>query len=199
MLRAFPIEAELAADPRFRSEASVRTKLANFRYIDPAGAGGLTNASTLDVAVFTEFTNDRDRLATLAERIRAAVMAGETTETEEPEPDFEEAEEGAILTRLHRVRERNRKLVRQKKAKALKSAGTLVCEACSFDYSERYGELGSGFIECHHRLPVSELTPGAVTKLDDLALVCANCHRMIHRRRPWLTIEALAELLAQPQ
>jgi 5-methylcytosine-specific restriction protein A len=28
-----------------------------------------------------------------------------------------------------------------------------------------------------------------------LELVCSNCHRMIHRRRPWLTIEQLRSIL----
>ena len=48
--------------------------------------------------------------------------------------------------------------------------------------------------ECHHTVPVSEYGSGARTQLRDLALVCANCHRMLHRRRPWLTIDELLRL-----
>jgi len=48
-----------------------------------------------------------------------------------------------------------------------------------------YGELGRGFIEAHHTIAVSELYRGAKTKAKDIALLCPNCHRMVHRRRPW--------------
>lgn len=196
ILRAFPIEAELTANPSFRSEASVRQKLGNFTWIDPDAVGGLHNASTMDISVWHEFSGNHERLHSLARRIRAAVIAGETTETEAPDPDFEEAEEGAVLTRLHRVRERNRRLVAKRKQQVLAATGELTCEACSFEFGRTYGEIGSGFIECHHRVPVSQLAPGTRTLLSDLALVCANCHRMIHRRRPWLTVEELGAMIA---
>ncbi|MFE3146471.1 HNH endonuclease [Streptomyces sp. NPDC059218] len=38
-------------------------------------------------------------------------------------------------------------------------------------------------VECHHVLPLHVAGEGR-TKLSDLALICANCHRMIHRRAP---------------
>ncbi|MDO6522910.1 HNH endonuclease [Shimia thalassica] len=50
-------------------------------------------------------------------------------------------------------------------------------------------------MECHHTVPVSEMKPGDKTKLSDLALVCANCHRMIHAKRPWLSIQELVGLI----
>ena len=59
-----------------------------------------------------------------------------------------------------------------------------VCQVCGFDYEERYGEHGAGYIEVHHLKPVSTLKKA--TKIDpkkDMAVVCANCHRMIHRKR----------------
>jgi len=59
-----------------------------------------------------------------------------------------------------------------------------------------YGDHGDGFIECHHTKPVSELQVGEKTKLSDLALVCSNCHRMIHRKRPWLSVDGIRTLLS---
>ena len=50
-----------------------------------------------------------------------------------------------------------------------------------FDFQIVYGDLGKGFIEAHHRTPLSELKGEKTTKLDDLALVCSNCHRMLHK------------------
>jgi len=43
--------------------------------------------------------------------------------------------------------------------------------------------------------PVAHLCHGARTHIDDLALRCSNCHRMIHRSRPWLTMLKLRQLL----
>ena len=63
-------------------------------------------------------------------------------------------------------------------------------------FAAAYGERGDGFIECHHTIPVRDLRPGSRTRLSDLALVCANCHRMIHRRSPWLTVEELRLLVS---
>ncbi len=62
------------------------------------------------------------------------------------------------------------------------------------DFGERYGQRGEGFIECHHTKPLA--SPGqTVTRLDDLALLCSNCHRMVHLRRPMLSVEDLRRAL----
>jgi 5-methylcytosine-specific restriction enzyme A len=73
----------------------------------------------------------------------------------------------------------------------LRLMGALACEICGFDFEATYGERGTGFIEVHHGVPLHLLKPGTKTKLDDLHLLCANCHRMIHYRRPWLTVGQL--------
>jgi 5-methylcytosine-specific restriction enzyme A len=76
------------------------------------------------------------------------------------------------------------------------AAGTLRCEACGFEFGQAYGERGRGFIEVHHALPVHQLSPGVKTRLSDLHLLCANCHRMVHAKRPWLTLEQLKECIS---
>lgn len=45
--------------------------------------------------------------------------------------------------------------------------------------------------------PISEMAENEETKVEDIVLVCSNCHRMLHRKRPWLTINELKELLVQ--
>jgi 5-methylcytosine-specific restriction protein A len=89
--------------------------------------------------------------------------------------------EGREVLRLHRKKERNPKLVHRKKATTLSVKGCLQCEVCDFDFQVKYGNLGRGFAECHHRTPLSQLTQATLTTLSDLAIVCANCHRMLHR------------------
>jgi 5-methylcytosine-specific restriction protein A len=91
------------------------------------------------------------------------------------------------------VYKRSRKLVEAKKAACLKATGALRCEVCGFEFVAAYGERGKGFIEVHHALPVHQLIPGAKTRLSDLHLLCANCHRMVHAKRPWLTLEQLKD------
>jgi len=86
--------------------------------------------------------------------------------------------------------------VTQAKQLAFKKHGVLACEICGFNFKERYGAIGDGYIECHHLVPISALQPAVKTKVKDLALLCSNCHRMVHRRRPWLSASDLASLLA---
>ena len=113
------------------------------------------------------------------------------------EDEITEAAEGRVFTRLHRYRERNRALVERRKQGSMRAAGKLACEACGFDFRETYGSRGEGYIEAHHTKPVHTLAEdGGTTKLEDLALVCANCHRMIHAARPWLTVAELKALLS---
>ena len=113
-----------------------------------------------------------------------------------PEEDDEAAfPEGRELFLRHKARERNPAAVRAAKARFLQKHGEFVCQACGFDFEEFYGERGRGFIEAHHATPVSDLRPGSKTKAADIALVCSNCHRMLHRRRPWITMPDLKTLL----
>lgn len=190
----------LRANADFRNANGVYMKMMNYRRHDPAYAGagkvGLSRGNKDEAAVWAEFAGDRTRLAATAAAIRAAVDSGgaETLASVDDE-GVEEAAEGRVLTRLHRVRERNRELVETRKARELRATGRLRCEACGFDFHECYGERGRGFIEAHHTRPVHTLMPGEKTRLADLALVCANCHRMIHARRPWLGLDELRTLL----
>lgn len=99
--------------------------------------------------------------------------------------------EGRLLSRLHKLRERNPIVVQKKKRETLKSTGALVCEICGFDFADFYGDLGEGYAECHHLLPLSASGPIQRTKVSDLAIVCANCHRVLHRSKIYLSIRSL--------
>jgi hypothetical protein len=103
--------------------------------------------------------------------------------------------EGETLQQQHTKRERNPKLVRLAKARFKGKHGRLFCEVCRFDFEFTYGQPGVDFIEAHHTIPVSLLPPGAKTKVSNLALVCSNCHRMLHRTRPWRSIPQLRSIV----
>ena len=97
-----------------------------------------------------------------------------------------ETPEGKLLTQTHFRRERNPKLVRKKKESVRRKIGRLACAVCGFDFEKTYGARGADFIECHHIKPLRDLKPGSVTRLNDLVLLCSNCHRMAHAKQPWL-------------
>ncbi len=172
-------------------------KMCNILRLDPEYQGvGLKAGGKIEETVWNEFAQDRPRLRVVAEGIRAAATLPPLEWTMAPDSsDLDEAAEGRVLTRLHKIRERNHDIVERKKAKVLQETGCLACEVCSFDFTDRYGDLGHGFIECHHILPLSVLRPSQKTRLTDLALVCANCHRMLHRGLKWLSVGELQALL----
>jgi len=79
----------------------------------------------------------------------------------------------------HRKIERNRIAIK----KAKQFHGTR-CQACDLSFPQRYGAIGEGFIEAHHLKPISTLEEGVTVHYDiatDFAVLCSNCHRMIHR------------------
>lgn len=167
-------------------------KLCNFLRLDPSYPGaGLNAGGRLEETVWAEFAHDREHLHEVARAITAAVETDALEVLPLPEDDEFEAPEGEVLLRLHKTRERSASLNRRKKAQALQQFGTLRCEVCDFDFRERYGELGEGFIECHHTIPLAQLPVGHMTRLTDLTLVCANCHRMLHRGGSLQTVEML--------
>jgi hypothetical protein len=95
------------------------------------------------------------------------------------EPDPTSAPEGMVRYRLHRSYERSERLAREKRERA-RLDGALACEACGLDPALRCGALGEHCIEVHHTIPVSQMEGQRVSSLDDLALLCANCHRVAH-------------------
>ena len=68
----------------------------------------------------------------------------------------------------------------------------LDCSICGFGFYKTYMALGRGFIECNHVFRLQ----GHDNAWSDLVLVCPNCHRMLHRRRPWLSADELIGILA---
>jgi len=193
--RLFPPESR--ADT-FRNENGVYMKLMNFRRLDPQytseGKIGLQQGAEADQEIWGEFADDPVRCRQVAEAIRVTLDDQEVGTTD-IDDSIQEAMEGRLLTRKHLARERNRQLVESKRKQALRQLGKLTCEACGFDFAIHYGNRGEGFIECHHIKPVAALSEARKTHLDDLALVCANCHRMIHRGKPWLSIAELKALV----
>lgn len=70
------------------------------------------------------------------------------------------------------------------------------CSVCGFNFLTTYGQLGKDFIEVHHTTPVSEMGDNYTIDIDrDLVPICSNCHSMIHRKKPPLTVEELKAMI----
>jgi hypothetical protein len=126
--------------------------------------------------------------STLLKDIKNSIIIDEDEELTFPE--------GKEIFRLHKSKERNKELVKKAKDFYFQKDSKLSCQVCGFSFVDNYGEIGKGFIEAHHLFPISQLEEATETKIEDLAFVCSNCHRMLHRQRPWLNLEALKALKA---
>ena len=193
VLRALPLPIERPDPERFRNVNGVFMKLQNFKAVDPVytadGRTGLgAGATDREETLFARYVEDQEKLQALARQIRERVAEGGDALPTAPEEDEESSVEGRLVYRVHKTRER-KKGARKKRA-VLRETGRLECEVCGFDFLVAYGERGRGFAECHHRLPLSKGT--RATYLRDLAIVCANCHRMLHRGDP-VSVERLRE------
>ncbi len=96
-------------------------------------------------------------------------------------------------SRLHQKFDRSGKIsLNVKKVKGYR------CEACGFDFREKYGKLGDNFIEAHHLIPFSSLDEGETPlSVSDFAVLCSNCHRMIHRLKDPSDLEGLKKIVVQ--
>jgi 5-methylcytosine-specific restriction protein A len=197
LLGAYPPE-ERAAEYRNRNGAALKTL--NIASLHPDYRREPTNGGRLDGEVLHDFLSRPQEMAQAAHLLREGLRTG-TLQPVLPDDDEEDDEEagapeGRVLYRRHRTRERNKGLRKKKIDSVLKKGGRLACEACGFDFGAVYGERGEGYIECHHVVPLHEAGEGT-TRLADLALICSNCHRMIHRSAPWPTPAALRTLVQE--
>jgi 5-methylcytosine-specific restriction protein A len=198
LLNRLPIHPASSRDENFRNLNGISMILGNFLGVDPLyDQPGLSRNNQLQASIWKEFVDSPALLHRTAEAIQSAIsVEEESTEGFDEEDVFPE---GHILTRQHVLRERNRAAVVAKIDQVLRRDGQVTCEACGFDFLEFYGELGRGFAECHHVIPLAEAAFSRKTRLADLAIVCANCHRMLHRARPVLSVDALKSLIARPR
>lgn len=192
LLNRLPIHPLDTRDETFRNAQGVSMILGNFLGVDPIhNQPGLSRNNRLQAAVWTDFIDHPDLLMRTAQAIETASGSQNVTDSAEVMDDEDVFPEGLLLTRLHAVRERNREAVSAKIDAVMGKVGRLACEVCGFDFFGFYGELGRGFAECHHTIPLSEAISQRNTRMVDLAIVCANCHRILHRARPVLTIASL--------
>jgi 5-methylcytosine-specific restriction protein A len=182
-LRSLPYHAEAARQPTFRNPDGVGFKLMNLRQV--ATGKGLANVSRTDKEIWAEFGERPAEVKQLSEAVRAGIGSSLWGEKDVPEDEFRE---GGLLTRLHYRRERNPQ-VRRGLLERRWTAG-LECEMCGIARPDLDRGLQEALFEAHHLVPIADAVERA-TKLSDVALLCACCHRLLHRaialQKRWIT------------
>lgn len=122
-------------------------------------------------------------------------LAGVPLAAELPDVDDSAVREGGQRMLFHLVRERDKRLIARKREAVFAETGRLSCEVCTFDFAEAYGSRGEGFCEVHHVRPLAEVGGARKTRLADLAILCSNCHRIVHRSKPGITVAGLRRII----
>jgi len=196
LLQRLPIYPVHLRAANFRSPDAVSRKTTDLATAHPDYQRTQTRGSRLDRKVIAGFIDRPGEMHALAVAIREASAAGDLDELAPVSGVDEDAavEEGGLLLRRHLQRERRSGIRAKKVAHVLAQGLALECPVCGFDFARTYGPRGDGYIECHHIVPL-HVTGVRTTRLADLILICANCHRMIHRGSPWLTPDQLREYI----
>jgi len=173
-LRTLPGNEGRARNGSFRNPAGVSFKMSNLQSV--ATGRGFANVSATDRAVWAYFETRRTRLKATASQIIKFV---DEVPLDVSKVEDDEFPEGAILTGVHRRIERNRQLrialIQDRRKKNL-----LRCDACLRTNPTSETRFDDAIFDAHHLLPLSAIGT-TKTKISDTALLCANCHRIIHR------------------
>lgn len=198
LLRNNPFHPREKRKDSFRNPDGVVFKVQNLRAVHTKK--GLTNVSKMDIKVWEEYGHRPKDVAKLAAQIEEAISDLPEVEAQaRTNEDYSTFEEGRLLLKLHSYRERNqgvkKALLEQRQAERM-----LKCEICDAPPQFDTGPLSLAEFEAHHIRPLSDYdeTPKGTT-IRDLALLCANCHRLTHRlfaeERTWLPIRVIREKL----
>ena len=160
-------------------------------YINSNREKNFIGMSSIRYAYTKNLEVDPEDKNTISEAIQFMKFYNKRT-VQVPNPEISE-KEGKWRWAIHFYRERNSKVVKAKKEAVFKEYGKLCCEVCDFDFAATYGEWGKRYCEAHHTKQLSKIDGTVNTKPEDLAIVCSNCHRIIHLQDPMLTIEELKE------
>jgi len=195
LLNSLPWPPHVKRNEKFRNPDGVTFKLHNLRSAE--FGHGLQNTSKQDREIITEFLGHPEAVRELSKDIRMALKQGIESEDLVAVDDDIEFYEGRLLTALHKRRERDPRLRRKLIAHRQKH-GILRCEICSWpgcSVGPKYADAG---FEVHHLKPLG-MGLTLATKLVDMSILCATCHRLVHRaisiEKRWLSIDECKSIL----
>lgn len=185
-------------EPAFRSLAATTfedvTAIKHLSEIEPILFNGQSQVDTIEEAdalyLYSGFLDITDKTAvhdTVHDLLNIALIIVSIAETKCSTNNFTE---GAASYEIAKRIERSS--AARKQAIALHGTNCIVCDV---NFNDTYGELGENFIHIHHLKPISVAGFGEINAATDLVPVCPNCHAMIHRKSPPLTIETMKKII----
>ena len=197
LLRRLPLHPVHERRPDFRNVNSVARKTADLATNRPGHPGRATNSGVPTKRVIAEFTAEPGLMHGIAASIRAAEARWEFAALTSPVPDEDEgAAEGRLLIRRHVAYERNRALGSASWHRSAMPGGRWPAKSAA-STSSRLTASGAVATSSATKSCRCMSAGSGRTKLSDLALLCANCHRVSHGGvpPPWLTPGEPADLM----
>lgn len=195
-LRQLPYHSAAQKNSTFRNVDGVHFKVQNLR--SALTGVGLSNTSMMDRTISAEFGDRREEVSRLARLIRSTAGTLDLDDFDMSDDFEEEFYEGKSVFAVHRKVERNSSI--RKKLLSNLTDHQLSCAICELSRPNLARALHESLFEIHHLTPLSELVGEQRTKLADVCLLCACCHRGIHKlmsleKRP-ISIDDAKRLLA---
>ncbi|MFC5849233.1 HNH endonuclease [Deinococcus petrolearius] len=208
ILNSLPIYSEIEKQGSFRTADSVTLKIENIKAKDPffekqhlegskigmqKGGGGV-------IDLWIKYQDKLDRVSSdalaIMEKYKDSLLedlpGGRDDIMIESDQIYTEGERRLTVRFTAR---RNRDLAKKKILHTLAHSGRLDCEVCGFNFYDYYGEIGRYFAECHHIVPLSK--GRNKNSIADLAVLCSNCHSMIHTSKSLFSVAELRRLVQQ--
>jgi predicted HNH restriction endonuclease len=93
---------------------------------------------------------------------------------------------------------------RRKRDQTLRNAALRAangtCAVCEVDYSKIFNGKGVRVLQVHHNHQLGHLDKPRLNSLDDLSVVCANCHALIHMNtKKALAVKVLKAMFQRPK
>jgi len=126
----------------------------------------------------------KDKKGNLRKGIIFKFQSAASLLADKEQKDFEKKthREGTERRVIQTVKERNSALRKD----AILKYGTR-CLVCGFDFDKIYGrDIAKGYIEVHHEKMLADIKWEREVTVDEVKVVCSNCHRMIHRKKDML-------------
>lgn len=192
LLNHLDIHQNVSEMENFRNPTGVSMILQNIASIDPMASNrGLPNASKLIKRMFEQYTMQRDRLHQLAYDIKDSIS----------DPmiryglyRYGDEEGGELCNFAHQEFERLSN-VNEFKKELIGNEEAALCEVCKLDLYNVYGERAHAAISCHYDETLLRLDQVESTNTSDWALVCQNCHTIMHQHPIWLTTKEMSRLI----
>lgn len=189
LLRMIPWNGSSSRQNTYRNPAGVAFKLQNIRNV--ATGEGLGNVSKTDRNLWSEFCFSSEKVSELANLIRETITSQQFSDLVNIAVDEEEFSEGRILTEYHRRKERH-PVIRKRLIASRRINGGLTCDMCYSPGRSADPNIEDAEFEAHHLLPIG-MALERKTRLSDMALLCASCHRLLHRaityEKRWLRVD----------